>query len=333
MKILFFSDLHNHNYQEFAEVDDSGLNSRLSAGLQAVAMVQESAIEHEVDYVCFGGDVLHLKNFADIQVVRWTIDAFRRFNQIAPVFMCAGNHDYRNWNRDPVLVEALSDFDDNIQFVEVAELNDGWNLFVFNYRRNISELADILEKWKYDEKSIGLFHQDLIGSQYGGVINRFGLDPLTLQSKFRWSFVGHFHNPKVYGQNVISIGSPLAHNFGDTGIEHGWWILDTEKNAVEFVQNDLSPKFIDWEVRGKADVFTGRPDIDYYRVKAHGQELPESLNTLKWKRVSVITENDKKQRADLKFSDTGEEIISKYVTAKNPNLDTDKLIEMGRRYL
>ena len=342
MKILFWADLHAHCYQEFSELDE-GVNSRLMECVKAVNSVREAAEEHKVDYIGFGGDVLHLKNFADIQVVRYTIEAFKRLCAVAPMFICAGNHDYRSWNREPVLIEAMSGLLEDAKFVEIADLKGDWHLHVFNYRRDISELTELLAHWNYDPKAIGLFHQDVIGSRYGGIEVVKGLDAAMLSKKFRWSFVGHYHTPRQYVPNVFSIGAPLAHNFSDAGEDHGWWILDTEsENPVEFVPNFGSPQFIDVELRENDEKliseglvpFAGRPDHDYFRIKSHLKELPDIIKALKWKRVAMAeSETDKKSRADLKFSDTEEALMRKYIKVKNPGLDEERLVTLGRRYL
>lgn len=335
MKILFFSDLHEHNYQEFSELKD-GLNSRMLDGLTTMKLVEADAKASKVNAICFGGDVFHLKNFVDSQVIWHTIKAFESLAQVAPIYMCAGNHDYKNWGKDPVLVEALSGLVDNIHFEEVVDLG-GWNLFVFNYKRNLDELQALLNHWKADDHSIGLFHQDVIGSRYGGIEVMKGLDAKQLSEKFRWSFVGHYHTPRQYAPNVFSIGSPLAHNFSDIGEEHGWWILDTDKETATFKPNTEAPHFIDVELTEKElagpSIAYGRPDIDFFRIRSHSRELSEDIKSLKWKRISFVEETAAKERGSLKFSDNLATLVTKYVEARNTTLDSERLIEMGKHYI
>lgn len=84
MKILFFSDVHAHNYQDFAHYG-SGSNSRLEDAVEAVDAITEEAKVRGVDCICFGGDLYHLKNFVDSQVLRCMFEAFKRMAEVVLV--------------------------------------------------------------------------------------------------------------------------------------------------------------------------------------------------------------------------------------------------------
>jgi len=78
----------------------------------------------------------------------------------------------------------------------------------------------------------------------------------------------------------------------------------------------------------------GDPDVDYYWVTVKGSKLPERFKPIRWKRVNFELENTIKDRIDMRLSDSTDDIIEKYVKAKNPHeLNNDKLIEIGRKYL
>jgi len=345
VKILFFSDLHAHNYQDFSSYNE-GTSSRLDDAMGTVLLIADDAARHKVDYICFGGDVFHLKNFVDSQVLRYTFEMFKQLAEVAPVYMCAGNHDYKSWDKDPVLVEMASGLLGDIHMTERAELKEGWQLFTFNYRRKLDDLQQVLDNWNPVPKSIGLFHQDIIGSKYGGIEVMKGIDSAQLSKLFTVSFVGHYHTPQLYWHNVISIGSPLAHNFGDVGAHHGWWILDDANGTIttEFVENSGAPGFIDLDVddelvklieaNGVAAI-PGRPEHDFYRVRLHQRDIPEAVRALKWKRISVMgSDADRKSRADIRFSDSTEELVRKYVANKAvADMDKERLITLGRKYL
>lgn len=337
MKILFFSDIHAHNYQDFAHYG-SGSNSRLEDAVEAVDLIAQEAKARGADAICFGGDLYHLKNFVDSQVIRCMFDAFKRLAEVAPVYMCAGNHDYKSWDKDPVLVEMASGLLGRVFIEQRVTLGD-WTLFVFNYRRNISEIADAVANWNPSPKSIGLFHQDVIGAKYGGIEVMKGLDATVLARKFTFTFLGHYHTPCEYQPNVISIGSPLAHNFGDANTSHGFWWLDTDTLKAHFVENTESPQFIDVDFgdqeRDLATELPGRGDKDFYRIKLRSRDIPESVRSLTWKRLSFAgTEADQKTRTSISFSDSAEALIQKYVNSKAPaDLDKEQLVALGRKYL
>jgi len=343
VKILFFSDLHAHNYQDFSNYSE-GSSSRLDDAMATVLLIADDAARRKVDYICFGGDIYHLKNFVDSQVLRYTFEMFKQLAAVAPVYMCAGNHDYKSWDKDPVLVEMASGLLGDIHMAERAELKEGWTLFTFNYRRKVEDLQQILDHWNPIPRSIGLFHQDVIGAKYGGITVMRGLQSEQLSRLFTVSFIGHYHKPEAYKPNVISIGAPLAHNFGDAGLKHGWWIYDTDTLVSEFAENNTAPEFIDLDVdealvKAIADngaaAISGRHDQDFYRVRLHQREIPDAVRALTWKRVSVMgSDAEQKSRADIKFSDSVDVLVRKYVENKVAgDLDKERLITLGRKYL
>lgn len=337
MKILFFSDVHAHNYQDFAHYG-SGSNSRLEDAVEAVDAITEEAKVRGVDCICFGGDLYHLKNFVDSQVLRCMFEAFKRMAEVAPIYMCAGNHDYKSWDKDPVLVEMASGLLGRV-FMEQRVMLGDWTLFVFNYRRSIDEIRDIVANWNPTPKSIGLFHQDVIGAKYGGIEVVKGLDAGVLANKFTFTFLGHYHTPCRYQPNVISIGAPLAHNFGDANTPHGFWILDTATMQAEFVENSESPQFIDVDFgdqeRDLATELPGRGSKDFYRITMRGREVPESVRSLMWKRlIFASADATQKSRTSIRFSDSAEAMVQKYVDSKAPEgLDKERLVTLGRKYL
>lgn len=342
MNILIFSDLHAHNYQDFSHYD-GGSNSRLDAAMATVLMIADCATEVKAKHILFGGDVFHLKNFVDSQVLRYTFEMFKHLASVAPVHICAGNHDYKSWDKDPVLVEMASGLLGDISMTDRADLGEGWTLFTFNYRRNIDELTAVLEHWNPVPKSIGLFHQDTIGSKYGGIEVMKGLSPDLLAQKFDLSVIGHYHTPHIYNPKVISIGAPLAHNFGDVESAHGWWVFDTASRALQFIQNSSAPRFIDLDVDEKLAkeieakglmALPGSPGEDYYRVKLYTHDIPDAIKQLRWKRISVAGGADGKSRTSIKFSDDVETLVRKYVEQRAPEgLDKERLVEIGRRLL
>jgi len=154
-----------------------------------------------------------------------------------------------------------------------------------------------------------------------------------LREKFKISFIGHCHTPAAIRKNVISVGAPLQHNFGDCGEKRGWWIYDFDKDNLEYIENLESPRFYDLHIKRGDEKIPGRPDKDFYRIRVETENLPSSISDIVWKRVSCEVTVGKKKRANISIEDKIEDIIAKYVETKSPNLDRKKLIDLGRRYL
>jgi DNA repair exonuclease SbcCD nuclease subunit len=255
--------------------------------------------------------------------------------------MVAGNHDYIKWDHDAALLEVLEELGDGrvdlFSAVVTRELL-GWQIFIAPYARRPEDIEAVLKITEIQERSIFLGHQDLVGQYYGGFKVEKGLDPDLLSAKFRWSFVGHFHESKLVRPNVISVGSPLQLSFGEMGHEVGWWLLDTEREQplpFRFIKNEVSPEFLELPLEVGQEIDFG-DDKNYYRIKAKGALTPEGIAKLKWHRLSFegVREKLSKERSEIKFSDSAEALIDKYVQARNINgLDEEQLKIVGRRYL
>lgn len=349
MKSLYFADLHGHNYREFATLDENGVNSRLIDQLKVLKEIKDSAWKHEVQDIRFLGDMLHLKNNHDSLVLKTIIGKMAELAEDFPLLIVPGNHDYRLWTSHPVVLEMLGDLADNVVVVDkpmfldkVGRYSTGWlRIYAEPYTRKVVELNErLLALKRGDSDILFLGHQDMIGMQYGGFTVDEGLKPEDLLALFKWSFVGHSHTPGRIHNNVISVGAPIQHNFSDVAGDRGWWIFDEEKDKVTFIQNTISPRFWDLmiESHDEDDVKGAFHDAydfekDFFRVKVIGDTLPRAVEQIKWKRVSYEVAVKSKTRGDLKFSDSKESIIEKYVNLRGGDLDKKKLIEVGRRYV
>jgi len=356
-KVLIFSDPHGHNYKEFSIIED-GVNSRLMDCVEVLMKIGESAKINEVDMIWFTGDLFHLKNNLDNKVIQLIMYEMKQLAEKYPLLLVPGHHDLYMWSSNPVLLEMLAKFSDQVVVVDKPMwIKDSrfFNIPIYAEpcTRKIKELTDRIENLETNiqEGPIFLAHQDMLGMRYGGFVVDQGLDAELLSHKFRWSFIGHYHNRKEFkdeefNDNVISVGAPLQHNFGDVGESRGWWILHFsdhgfEHDRVEYIENDFSPQFVDVSVKeGDQDWMERRIDVggdflqkNFFRIKIEGAELPKGLERIKWKRISHTISGQARRRTTISFSDKKEDIIEKYVKARAGDLDQKRLIEMGRKYL
>ena len=333
-KLLIWSDLHAHPYREFSYYMDQGLNSRFNDCLQCLSAIQTSFLKNECNEMVFLGDIYHLKDGVSSTVIRWITEWLHGWAEDWPITFVCGNHDYTMWNKSPAMVQLLEHLGGNMVTVSNGFVErDSFDFYIEDYTRAVDDLNACLPTLKLDRKTIFLAHQDLIGSQYGGIINQRGLDPDFLSKKFAWSFVGHYHKSEAVRENVISCGAPLPHNFSDMHGDRGWWILDTETNELKFCKNDFSPQFKEI-ILEKDQRIDFDDDKNFYRIKVRGTgDRPEGLERLKWARVSYESGAVGKRRSSISVSDKKEDILTKYVEMKAGDLDKEKLLEVGRRFL
>jgi len=336
MKTLIWADLHGHNFKEFS-TQELGMNTRLRDQLDVISKITLSAIEYQIDCILFLGDLYHLKNNLDSQVIKTILNHITVLaDEVKEFVVIPGNHDYRMWSSEPLLLEFLQDYHKRVVVIQEPKWISygGDKFFAAPFTRRVKELNDMIANLDTADPSGSVFlgHQDIIGVNYGGFVVELGLNPDMLSKKFRWSFTGHFHNVLNVRENVISVGAPLQHNFSDVGERRGWWIYETNMDPI-FIENTFSPKFQDFECSDDATEAPGQHDRDFYRVKIKGITPPAAVKKLKWKRVSYEVSSERKERSVLKFSDSREDIITKYVDARAGELDKKKLIELGRNYL
>jgi len=339
MKFLIFADLHGHNFKEFSYIDENGVNSRLAEQVTVLDRITKDASENEVDAVLFLGDLTHLKNNMDTQVLKLLSSCFNHMARLFPLFIIPGNHDYRLWGYSPAFLELFKNFENQIQIADVPgflhekfeDCNDVFIPYTTPYTRSTSGMNEVLSKISGD---VFLGHQDIIGVHYGGFLVEKGFDADILSSKFKISFLGHCHESFKVRDNVISVGAPLQHTFSDEGGKRGWWILDFDKGVkdLKFIENTISPKFYSVDYYDDGTKIPGNPEVDYYRITVHGKLLPSELGVIRHKRITYKFSGKESLRSTIKFSDSSEDIITKYVDMRAGDLDKNKLVTIGREF-
>jgi len=343
MKALVFSDLHGHNFREFSYINEVGVNSRLQDQVIVLKAIHNTALNAGVDCIIFLGDLNHLKNNVDSQVIKVLSNELGMMTTNFPIFVLPGNHDYRLWGSEPALLEVLENMNNNIHILERRwQTICGQSFFCLPYTRRIlgvnedlMKLGDYKHCPKDVEHSFFLGHQDVIGVKYGKFLVDKGLNPQILSKKFRLSLVGHIHDMQKPEENVIVVGACMQHNFSDAGKDRGWWIIDTDEITMSFVVNKCSPKFFD--IKAEEDIndkVPGDRDKDFYRIHVNGNSLPDIYKSIRWKRVSFSSLGDSKSRSQILFTDNDDDLIKKYVDSKELNsIDSKILIDLGRKYL
>jgi DNA repair exonuclease SbcCD nuclease subunit len=74
-----------------------------------------------------------------------------------------------------------------------------------------------------------------------------GEESKNLLNKSSFIISGHFHKKdhRIYEKGqILYLGSPYQHNFGDTGDQRGYYIVDLDNQSFDFIENTFSPKFV-----------------------------------------------------------------------------------------
>lgn len=194
--------------------------------------------------VVFLGDFFH--NRITVSVI--TLDAANRFLQKFKglnLHMVLGNHDLYYKNEYTTSGVNLFDNFTNIKvyqeptfvnFGSKKTLMCGWGHNPLDYSADILFTHMEVNVFKHNTKS------DACNEGY---------KCSDLLRQYELVYTGHFHlrQWKKYQRGEVRYpGSPFQQNFSDERTARGYEVYDTETGETEFVENDISPKFLSYRL-------------------------------------------------------------------------------------
>jgi DNA repair exonuclease SbcCD nuclease subunit len=202
----------------------------------------ETYHEKGIDEIIISGDTFHNRSQISVQtlaVAKQFFDYFKEFK----IYIIAGNHD--SYFKDSCEVNSISILDgwDNIHIVDTTPIT-----LETNYSKTIGLVPWGVTLENMPKCDIMFAHLE-ISSFYMGP-NRVCEHGFTYKDLFNVSpyiISGHFHkrdHRKYEKGEILYLGSPYQHNFGDAQDDRGIYIFNIEKNTFEFIENTFSPKHI-----------------------------------------------------------------------------------------
>lgn len=346
MKILFFSDLHAHNHEQFATTLPNGRNSRFQDILNVLEQIETICVEEHIDAVVFCGDVFHSRKNVDVGVYVETYDAFQRIRDaVDEMVVLVGNHDQHTKVGD---IHAL------IPFANFARIVDGWSTFELATANDIvtitaspftADVATLREKIAAMEPcDIFCFHQGLSEAAVGAfdvyVKAEMSVRDLPL-TKARLCLGGHYHKHQWLSADgsacrVGYVGSPLQLSFGERFESKVVLVVDTRDYSVT-ERPTSAPSFLECSAAELEEVCkkTGAdPGYDFIRVRGTEQDCsraksayPRLLVEVEEPTTEVVT-----RIPEAAVYDDGL-LIQSYVEQRAGPLDKDRLIKLGRELL
>jgi DNA repair exonuclease SbcCD nuclease subunit len=257
VKIVVFSDLHIHDWQEH-----STDKSRLHHGISVLRQVREYSIKNGVHAVLFGGDLFHKRGVLYTLPYNLVVAELALWREAhLPLYANVGNHDaadrlakvhalsalesaglLRTVDADGWATwEIVSDQGD-VVVSAVAYCSDAAEL----RRRTDAALTDRKNKL-HGEFTIGLFHHGFRGARVGTSLEyvvKEDSDPDAYAKSFDLMISGHYHAHQEIGThgNAWYVGSPMEFVRGETSPK-GFLMLDTVKAEMERITLGL-PRFV-----------------------------------------------------------------------------------------
>lgn len=331
MKLLFFSDLHCHNYEDHSIRLANGRNSRLQDCLNIVAQVKEWCLANPFSRVYFLGDVFHARYRLDVDVLTATRDVFVDLAKHCSLYMLVGNHDQYTRVGDVHATAIFSDGDDYVSLEVLDEPGrDPHNFFADPKPYSIAwypHTSDVpaMKEWikQLPPTDIFIFHQGVSEAAVGPydmhVKTEISINDLPLD-RVRFCIAGDYHK-RQFIRNFHYVGSPLQLSQGERGEvkcftvinTEGWSLQNIPTNAPKFYQFDSVVEFREEQkINFNVDFVSLRfPTSEYAEAQAIKAQYP---------RVKVSTveaKTEARTRVGSEVIGNDRKLIETYV-ANNP---------------
>lgn len=326
-KIAILSDIHFHNYKQHSRLI-GGVNSRLLDISKAVEEAFRMASDFGCKHMLIPGDIFHVRGTIKTGVLSHILKLFN--GPIAwygmEILMIPGNHDMEDFNGGPHALEPLS-------FVSGCYIGNGVGgsfadrfIITIPYQPTTALFESEYERLDAHKADLVMIHQGIDEARPTLNMPETGISASQFD---KMVVAGHYHMPKLMG-NVLSVGAPIQHNFGDEGQDRGFWTLDGDK--FEFHKLTY-PEFLTVHVDKIRDV-----DISSKIVKVimDDERQLDDIKQLLSDAESYCVEIEKKfvsrHQEQIKIS-SPIQMLAEYirVTGKYPN--QEELIRMAEEIL
>ena len=250
MKIGIVGDLHYGFTTSKAPITNA-----LTKGQHAIVESMIADFESRgIDTIVFTGDIFDNRRFIATDVLD---KAYRLFKERLAKFTCyviAGNHDmlYDN-SSDVCQIRFLENLPNvNVYIDKVGFATIGHNKWYFVPWIQEDKI-DGVNKWLVKmsrgniDDNIIVGHFDMIGAQMEAkTVSTAGFDPKRFLNAAKLTISGHYHCRSIIGDDystICYVGTPFQKTFGHVGVPAGYHIY--EDGELTFVENDVSPNFID----------------------------------------------------------------------------------------
>lgn len=252
MKIGIVGDLHYGLTTAKAPVTNA-----LTKGQSLIVEAMIADFEARgIDTIVFTGDIFDNRRYLSTDVID---RVYRLFKERLAKFTCyviAGNHDMLYDNSPEVcqirFLENLPNVKVYIETVGFATIGRNKWYFVPWIQE---DKIDSVNKWlikmsrgKIDDNII-VGHFDMIGAQMEAkTVSTAGFDPKRFLNAAKLTISGHYHCRSCISDgdsSIIYVGTPFQKSFGHVGVSAGYHIYDDSNGGIEFIENTVSPVFVD----------------------------------------------------------------------------------------
>ena len=266
-RIILCTDFHLSFSQQFDRIGPTGVSGRIQEILDSIRWAADLGKQKKCTHFFGLGDIfdkaerLPTKEGVEIQTIfKYVNDLYK-----GKCGLLTGNHDKISENTSILdLFQHSIPIFNKVSFLDI----DGARLFFVPYLREPEDFYNTMLDIETNLDCPGKKY--MFGHFWDTSIMSVDAEAIDLKKFnlrfFDRVFCGHYHVPTNDLTNlVIYLGTLLNKRFSETGPK-GAWILDTDKNKLEFIKNPHSPEFYSVE----DSVLLNSPEIvernAYYRV-------------------------------------------------------------------
>jgi DNA repair exonuclease SbcCD nuclease subunit len=274
-KILLATDMHLDNWNYFSTVTKDGYNSRLIKQLEVLEQLLNYAREHNC-YFVHGGDLWNRRLLIPSDVIHLTYKLLASYPKVT-TYILIGNHDAYNWDSKCTPLSVLN----GLKHVNVID-RPAEVYFQPNVTINFIPYGGLIPAIPTDRTdemySILLTHYGVNEAKLGPTGVRMESDLTVKQIQefgYDLTLLGHIHKPQALADNIIVMGSAMAHSFHEVNEEKYFYVFDCEsRELVKYPTN--APKFIVHNITSKEDLqflpMLMVPD-NYYRLNVWDSKI------------------------------------------------------------
>lgn len=247
---LVISDIHLHNWSQFAGLTKRGVNTRLQSILDAMNEALEVAERSHVKRCYIAGDLFHVRGSVAPSVLNPALELFEFWYDRGMEFrLIPGNHDLEGKHSDALTSAVQSLAHMGCKVCHKAEYFADDNVVMLPWYDKLDDLKAAMKVMAAKHPmSDAIIHAPMNGVIKG--IPDHGLNPADLSGLgFARVFCGHYHNFRSFG-NVYSIGALTHQTWGDVGNIAGYLLVD---DASVVACSTVAPKFVDFPFHLKDD--------------------------------------------------------------------------------
>ncbi len=195
------------------------------------------------------GDIFDNRRAISIPAMNRIISLFENDLKDFEFHCFPGNHDVFHRNSNEVnSLKLLSQFPNVKIYEEITKTKiNGKNFLFVPWLYDLNHLKDWVDNNDCSDIDFCFGHFDLIGGKMSKTtFSKSGLTKDLLYN-FKKVYSGHYHTRSVeknQDKEIVYLGTPYQLNFGDSDEDRGFYILNCDDSSCEFIENDVSIKFI-----------------------------------------------------------------------------------------